>query len=61
MCELCSDDDFYQAFMDYLDDMERQGRMPDLDKGHDIALKAARAAKRAKRSPFICDPIETND
>ena len=61
MCELCSDEDFYQAFMDYLDDMERQGKTPDPDEGHDIALKASQAAKRTKRSSFICDPIETND
>jgi len=61
MCDLCSDDDFYQAFMNYLDDMERQGKVPDPNEGHDIALKASQAAKQAKRSPFICDPIETND
>jgi hypothetical protein len=61
MCELCSDEDFYQAFMDYLDDMERQGKTPDPGEGHDIALKASQAAKRTKRSSFICDPIETND
>ncbi|ACI92921.1 conserved hypothetical protein [Afipia carboxidovorans OM5] len=59
MCEFCSDEDFYQAFMDYLDDMERQGKTPDQDEGHMIAMKAAEAARRARRSPFICDPIET--
>jgi len=61
MCELCSDEDFYQAFMIYLDDMERQGKIPDPNEGHEFARKASDAAKRAKRSPFICDPIETND
>src|SRR3569623_796771 len=61
MCELCSDEEFYQAFMDNLDDMERQGKTPDPDEEHDIALQASQAAKRANRSPFICDPIETND
>jgi len=61
MCDLCSDQDFYQAFMDYLDDMERKGQAPDPEEGHMIAQKSAQAAKRAKRSPFICDPIETND
>jgi hypothetical protein len=61
MCELCSDEDFYQAFMNYLDDMERQGKIPDPDEGHEFARKASESVKRAKRSPFICDPIETND
>ena len=38
MCLLCDDEKAYQAYMAYLDDMERQGKGADPDKAMDAAL-----------------------
>ena len=38
MCLLCDDEKAYQAYMNYLDAMERQGRAADPDKAVDAVL-----------------------
>lgn len=69
MCMLCDDEKAYQAYMDYLDAMERQGKSADPDKAMDVVLdkmQAADKANAAKRdapendktlSPFFCSPV----
>jgi hypothetical protein len=72
MCLLCDDEKAYQAYMNYLDAMERQGKAADPDKAIDAVLdqleaQAKTEAKaRAKQddpandktlSPFFCSPI----
>jgi hypothetical protein len=69
MCLLCDDEKAYQAYMNYLDAMERQGKAADPDKAMDAVLDQLEAADkaRAKRddpandkslSPFFCSPID---
>ena len=68
MCMLCDDEKAYAAYMNYLDAMERQGKVADPDKAMDAVLDALEASEltRAKRddpandktlSPFFCSPI----
>ena len=68
MCMLCDDEKAYQAYMNYLDAMERQGKVADPDKAMDAVLDALEASDltRAKQddpandktlSPFFCSPI----
>ena len=38
MCLLCDDEKAYQAYMNYLDAMERQGKPADPDKAIDAAF-----------------------
>ena len=38
MCLLCDDEKAYQAYMNYLDAMERQGKAADPDKAIDAVL-----------------------
>jgi hypothetical protein len=72
MCLLCDDEKAYQAYMNYLDAMERQGKSADPDKAVDAVLDVlqaqvdAEAKARAKQddpandktlSPFFCSPI----
>ena len=72
MCMLCDDEKAYQAYMNYLDAMERQGKSADPDKAVDAVLDALEAQvntevkARAKQddpandktlSPFFCSPI----
>ena len=38
MCLLCDDEKAYQAYMNYLDAMERQGKAADPDKAMDALL-----------------------
>jgi len=72
MCLLCNDEKAYQAYMNYLDAMERQGKAANPDKAIDAVLdqleaQAKTEAKtRAKQddpandktlSPFFCSPI----
>jgi hypothetical protein len=66
MCLLCDDEKAYQAYMDYLDAMERQGKAADPGKAMDAALDRLEAADRARRddpandrtlSPFFCSPV----
>ena len=69
MCLLCDDEKAYQAYMNYLDGMERQGKTADPDKAMDAMLDQLEAADtaRAKQddpandktlSPFFCSPID---
>ena len=69
MCMLCDDEKAYQAYMNYLDAMERQGKAADPDKAMDAVLDALEAADEARAprrddpandktlSPFFCSPI----
>jgi len=68
MCMLCDDEKAYQAYMNYVDAMERQGKVADPDKAMDAVLDALEASDktRAKQddpandktlSPFFCSPI----
>ena len=47
MCLLCDDEKSYQLYMDYLDEMERQGQMKDVDKAMDTILDKVQAAQQA--------------
>ena len=70
MCLLCDDEKAYQAYMNYLDAMERQGKVADPDKAVDAVLDALEAADKAGNkpqrddpaldktlSPFFCSPV----
>ena len=72
MCLLCDDEKAYQAYMNYLDAMERQGKAADPDKAVDAVLDQleaqakSEAKSRARQddpandktlSPFFCSPI----
>ncbi|MDB5521976.1 MAG: hypothetical protein JWQ82_1573 [Tardiphaga sp.] len=69
MCMLCDDEKSYQAYMDYLDAMERQGKSADPDKAINVVLDKMQAADKAKGaiwdapendktlSPFFCSPV----
>jgi len=72
MCMLCDDEKAYQAYMNYLDAMARQGKDADPDKAIDAVLDQLEAQdrERAKKnvvqddpandktlSPFFCSPI----
>jgi hypothetical protein len=65
---LCDDEKAYQAYMNYLDAQERQGKVADPDKAMDAVLDALEASEltRPKQdnpandktlSPFFCSPI----
>ena len=67
MCLLCDDEKAYQAYMDYLDAMERQGKAADpnqaigavLDKLQADAKPADDAPENDKTlSPFFCSPVD---
>jgi hypothetical protein len=70
MCMLCDDEKAYQAYMNYLDAMARQGKVADPDKAVDAVLDALEAADKASNkklrddpasdkalSPFFCSPV----
>jgi hypothetical protein len=68
MCLLCDDERAYQAYMNYLDAMARQGKTADPDQAVDAVLDQLQAqdVRRAKNddpandktlSPFFCSPI----
>ena len=71
MCLLCDDEKAYQAYMNYLDAMERQGKAADPDAAVNAVLDQlqaeANAAETARAkddpkndktlSPFFCSPI----
>ena len=72
MCLLCDDEKAYQAYMNYLDAMERQGKAADPDKAIDAVLDQLEARDRDQArasankddpandktlSPFFCSPI----
>ena len=71
MCLLCDDEKAYQAYMNYLDAMDRQGKVADADKAMDAVLDALEAADEASSkmlrddpandktlSPFFCSPAD---
>ena len=71
MCLLCDDEKAYLAYMNYLDAIERQGKVADPDKAVDAVLDALEAADKenSKRlrddpandktlSPFFCSPVD---
>jgi hypothetical protein len=71
MCLLCDDEKAYQAYMNYLDAMERQGKPADPDKAMDAVLDLLEAAGNARNkivgddpandktlSPFFCSPVD---
>jgi hypothetical protein len=69
MCLLCDDEKAYQAYMNYLDAMERQGKAADPEKAIDAVLDQLEAQDRARikkddpsndktLSPFFCSPID---
>ncbi|HET7492617.1 MAG TPA: hypothetical protein VFK01_12140 [Bradyrhizobium sp.] len=73
MCLLCDDEKAYQAYLDYLDAMERQGRAADPEKAINAVLDALEAADKASSkiarddpandktlSPFFCSPVNTD-
>ena len=68
MCLLCDDEKAYQAYMNYLDAMERQGKAADPEKAVNAVLDQLEAAAKARPgnddpasdktlSPFFCSPI----
>ncbi len=66
MCLLCDDEAAYQAYMTYLDAMERQGKTADPDQVMGAVLDQLEAADKANRdkpendktlSPFFCSPV----
>ena len=68
MCLLCDDEKAYQAYMNYLDAMERQGKAADPEKAVDAVLDQLEAQDRERAgkddpandktlSPFFCSPI----
>ena len=68
MCLLCDDEKAYQAYMNYLDAMARQGKAADPDKAMDAVLDALEASDKARKlddpandktlSPFFCSPVD---
>jgi hypothetical protein len=66
MCLLCDDEKAYQAYMDYLDAMQRQGKAADPDKAAGAVLDKLQAAGKSTNdapendktlSPFFCSPV----
>lgn len=68
MCLLCDDEKAYQAYLNYLDAMERQGKAADPEAAVNAVLDQLEAADRARAkkddpandktlSPFFCSPI----
>jgi hypothetical protein len=69
MCMLCDDEKAYHAYMEYIEAMERQGKVADPDKAMDAVLDALEAADKARGetrddpandktlSPFFCSPV----
>jgi hypothetical protein len=66
MCLLCDDERAYQAYMNYLDAMERQGKPADPAKAMEAVLDQMEAADKPRRddpandktlSPFFCSPV----
>jgi hypothetical protein len=66
MCLLCDNEKAYQAYMDYLDAMERQGETVDPDRAMNAVLDELQAADKARAddprndrtlSPFFCSSV----
>ena len=56
MCLLCDDEKAYQAYMNYLDAMERQGKVADPDKAMNAVLDQLEAADKANAAPSTTRP-----
>ena len=56
MCLLCDDEKAYQAYMNYLDAMERQGKAADPDKAMDAVLDQLEAADKARAQEATTPP-----
>jgi hypothetical protein len=67
---LCDDEKSYQLYMDYLDALEKQGKIVDVDQAMDTVLDQLEAADKANEkarrdapendktlSPFFCSPV----
>jgi hypothetical protein len=64
MCLLCDDEKAYQAYMNYLDAMERQkseGKSVDPDKAIDAVLDALEAQVNAETKPRAKQDDPAND
>ncbi|WOH78702.1 hypothetical protein RX327_22570 [Bradyrhizobium sp. BEA-2-5] len=67
MCLLCDDEKAYQAYMDFLDAMERKGKVADPNAAMDAvldhleALDAARAKENAKANNLARKDDPAND
>ena len=70
MCMLCDDEKSYQLYMDYLDALEKQGKIVDVDQAMDAVLDQLEATDKANEklrrdapendktlSPFFCSPV----
>jgi hypothetical protein len=68
MCLLCDDEKAYQAYMNYLDAIERRGKAAGLEAALNAEPGSLAAAERARSerddpnndktlSPFVCSPI----
>jgi hypothetical protein len=66
MCLLCDDEKAYQAYMDYLDAMERQGKAADPEQAVHEVLDKLQAVQKVRSdapendktlSPFFCSPV----
>ena len=55
MCLLCDDEKSYQLYMDYLDAMERQGKVKDVDAALDEILDKVQAAQEAEAAQAARD------
>ena len=71
MCVLCGDEKAYQAYMNYLDAIERDGKVADPAKAMDAVFDGLKAADKARDklfgndpandktlSPFFCSPVD---
>ena len=56
MCLLCDDEKAYQAYMNYLDAMERQGKAADPQQAADAVLDALQAVATASNKALGDDP-----
>ncbi|MCA1395060.1 hypothetical protein [Bradyrhizobium sp. BRP56] len=67
MCLLCDDEKAYKAYMDFLDAMERKGKVADPNAAMDAvldhleALDAARAKENAKANNLARQDDPAND
>ena len=64
MCLLCDDEKAYSLYMDYLDQMERQGEMKNVDAAMDAILDKVQAEQIAddkrRRAAFKADAPEND-
>ena len=59
MCMLCDDEKAYAAYMNYIDAMERQGKIADPDKAVGAVLDQLEAADKAMDA--VLDQLEADD